>query len=101
MALSPMPRWMENLGREDMEFIRRFVLESGSLKAVARQYSVTYPTVRLRLDRIIQKINAARQQETDSYISLIKNMALDDRLDFGTAKVLIEQYKKSKGDKDL
>ncbi len=101
MALSPMPRWMENLGREDMEFIRRFVLESGSLKAVARQYSVTYPTVRLRLDRIIQKINAARQQETDSYISLIKNMALDDRLDFDTAKVLIEQYKKSKGDKDL
>lgn len=101
MALSPMPRWMENLGREDMEFIRRFVLESGSLKAVARQYSVTYPTVRLRLDRIIQKINAARQQETDSYISLIKNMALDDRLDFDTAKVLIEQYKKSKGDRDL
>lgn len=101
MALSPMPRWMENLGREDMEFIRRFVLESGSLKAVARQYSVTYPTVRLRLDRIIQKINAARRQEADSYISLIKNMALDDRLDFDTAKILIEQYKKSKGDRDI
>ena len=101
MAMAPMPRWMENLGREDMEFIKIFVLESGSLKAVARQYSVTYPTVRLRLDRIIQKINAARQQETDSYISLIKNMALDDRLDFDTAKILIEQYKKSKGDKDL
>ena len=101
MAMAPMPRWMENLGREDMEFIKRFVLESGSLKAMARQYSVTYPTVRLRLDRIIQKINAARQQEADSYISLIKNMALDDRLDFDTAKILIEQYKKSKGDKEL
>ena len=39
-----------------MEFIKKFMLASGSLKEMARQYGVTYPTVRLRLDKLIQKI---------------------------------------------
>lgn len=47
---------MSNLDDEDMTFIKRFLLASGSMKEVAAQYGVSYPTVRLRLDRLIQKI---------------------------------------------
>lgn len=49
------PPWMSNLDDEDMTFIKRFLLASGSMKEVAAQYGVSYPTVRLRLDRLIQR----------------------------------------------
>ena len=51
-----MPLWFSKLENEDVEFIKKFILASGSLKEMARQYGVTYPTVRLRLDKLIQKI---------------------------------------------
>ena len=64
------PEWMANLEDEDAAFIRRFVLASGSLKEVARQYGVTYPTVRLRLDRLIEKIRLAERSAQEPYIAL-------------------------------
>ena len=47
---------MRGLDTEDWSFVRRFLLASGSLKEVAREYGISYPTVRLRLDRLIAKI---------------------------------------------
>ncbi|MFR7651786.1 MAG: DUF2089 family protein, partial [Eggerthella lenta] len=34
---------MVDLDDEDVAFVKRFLLASGSLKEVARQYGVTYP----------------------------------------------------------
>ena len=96
MAPDMLPAWMSSLESEDFAFIKRFVLASGSLKAVAEEYSVTYPTVRLRLDRLIQKIELADRIDEDPYIALIKRMAVNDKLDFDTAKVLISAYRKQK-----
>ena len=56
MAIEMIPEWLANLEEEDVAFIKRFLLASGSLKEIAAQYGVSYPTVRLRLDRLIQKI---------------------------------------------
>ena len=56
MSISVIPEWMAELDEEDVSFIRNFLLCSGSLKEVAGRYRVSYPTVRLRLDRLIQKI---------------------------------------------
>ena len=92
--MNRVPLWMENLEDEDMEFIRKFILASGSLKEMAEAYGVTYPTVRLRLDRLIEKIRIRESEEQDEYILLIKNLALEDRLDFDGAKLLIEEYRK-------
>ena len=47
------PIWLADLEDEDAAFIKKFVLASGSLKEVAALYGVSYPTVRLRLDRLI------------------------------------------------
>ncbi len=96
MAQDMLPAWMAQLESEDLTFIKRFVLASGSLKAVAAEYNVTYPTVRLRLDRLIQKIELADRIDEDPYIALIKRMAVNDKLDFDTAKVLISAYRKQK-----
>lgn len=91
------PIWLADLEDEDTAFIKKFVLASGSLKEVAALYGVSYPTVRLRLDRLIQKIKISETAEADPYVSLVKRLAVDDKLDFDTAKILIGEYRKTKG----
>ncbi|WP_343347042.1 DUF2089 family protein [Terrisporobacter petrolearius] len=94
--MNNIPKWLGNLDDEDINFIKEFILSSGSLKEIARIYNVTYPTVRLRLDKLIQKIELNDKVPSEPYISLIKQLALNDKLDFETAKLLINEYKKIK-----
>ena len=95
-SVTTIPGWMAELEGEDLAFVKKFVLASGSLKEVAAQYRVSYPTVRLRLDRLIQKIKLSETVEADPYVSLVKRLAVDDKLDFDTAKLLITEYRKTK-----
>ncbi len=96
MPIEMLPGWMAGLEEEDVAFIRRFLLASGSLKEMAAQYGVSYPTVRLRLDRLIQKIRLSEAADQDPYVALVKRLAMDDKLDFDTAKLLIGAYRKQK-----
>ena len=95
MTLETLPEWLAALDSEDLGFIRKFVLSSGSLKEMARLYGVTYPTVRLRLDRLIQKIKLGEDAAADPYVTLIKRLAMEDRMDYDTAKLLISEYKRT------
>ena len=97
MAIELLPDWMTGLEEEDVSFIKKFILASGSLKEVAAQYGVTYPTVRLRLDRLIQKIRIGEDTAADPYIATIKRLVVNDKLDFDTAKLLIAEYKRTTG----
>lgn len=99
MSIDAVPGWMSGLDDEDLAFIRRFVLASGSLKEVAHEYGVSYPTVRLRLDRLIQKIRLSEDSEREPYVALIKRLAVDDRIDVDAAKLLINEYRKVTGGK--
>ena len=94
--MTAVPVWMAELEDEDLAFIKKFILASGSLKEVASVYGVSYPTVRLRLDRLIQKIQLTETAEADPSVSLVKRLAVDDKLDFDTAKILITEYRKTK-----
>jgi hypothetical protein len=47
-----------SLDDEDLEFVLRIVLASGSLKELAERYGVSYPTIRARLDRMISRLQA-------------------------------------------
>ena|SRR5690554_4862801 len=96
MPLDILPDWITHLDEEEINFMKKFILASGSLKEVASLYRVTYPTVRLRLDRLIQKINISEQNKDEPYITLIKEFALKDKLDFNTAKILISKYREIK-----
>ena len=96
MPVDKIPDWFANLEDEDLSFIRRFVLASGSLKEVAHQYGVTYPTVRLRLDRLIAKIKAADTVESTPFTALIKRLTLNEKIDLETARLLINEYNKHK-----
>ena len=94
--MTTIPAWIAELEDEDLAFVKKFILASGSLKEVASVYGVSYPTVRLRLDRLIQKIKLSETAESDPYVSLVKRLAVDDKLDFDTAKILITEYRKTK-----
>lgn len=97
MPVEVVPDWMGSLEDEDVTFIKKFLLASGSLKEMARQYGVTYPTVRLRLDKLIQKIQISESTAGEPYIGLIKRLAVNEKIDFDTAKILIAAYKKQMG----
>lgn len=95
--MDTVPMWMKNLDDEDMIFIKRFLLASGSLKEVAKLYGVTYPTVRVRLNKLIDKIKLAEDKtDNDEFVELIKRYVIDENIEFDVAKNLITEYKKIK-----
>lgn len=54
-ASFPSPRLM-NLPSEHQRFIEIFILAGGNLKQMAEQAGVSYPTVRSRLDKVIESL---------------------------------------------
>ncbi|MDY2652520.1 MULTISPECIES: DUF2089 family protein [Eisenbergiella] len=96
MEIDKIPQWILALEQEDATFLKNFVLKSGSLKEIAKLYEVSYPTVRLRLDKLIQKIEISDQQEDEPFQTFIKGLAVDSKIDLETAKIIIDKYKKEK-----
>lgn len=86
------PQWLEDLDENDYTFIKKFILASGSLKELAKEYNISYPTVRLKLDRLIDKIKS-NDREDSSYIRLIKGLAIEGKVTPEAAKVLINEYR--------
>jgi hypothetical protein len=66
------------------------------------EYEVTYPTIRLRLDRLIEKIRVRdeAQPDDDSFTIIVKEMALSGEISRAAVKKIIEQYKRRKGEED-
>ena len=98
IELDKIPEWLLALEPEDVTFLKNFVLKSGSLKEIARLYEVSYPTVRLRLDKLIQKIELNDKKEEEPFSTFIKGLAVDSRIDLETAKLILEKYKQEKGE---
>lgn len=90
-------KWIDRLEEEDLAFIKRFILLSGSLKDLADAYNVSYPTLRLRLDRLIQKIKILDSQKIeDGYERLLRAQFADGNLDAATFKQLLTAYQEQK-----
>ncbi|OFL48711.1 hypothetical protein HMPREF2767_07415 [Nosocomiicoccus sp. HMSC067E10] len=96
MERDNIPNWILSLEQEDLEFIKKFMLLSGSLKEVAKMYGVSYPTVRIKLDRLIEKIKLHDEIENEDFISFIKQLSIDDRIELEEAKLIIEKYKEER-----
>jgi hypothetical protein len=63
-GLYPLPP-LASLGQEDQEFILEFIKASGSLKEMAGILNVSYPTVRNRLDEIIEKLTQSQNSQKE------------------------------------
>ncbi|HHT24240.1 MAG TPA: DUF2089 domain-containing protein [Clostridiaceae bacterium] len=99
MNIDQIPRWLTELSEDELHFIKLFVLASGSLKELAKHYEITYPTIRLKLDRLIHKIEISDQHQPSGMIDLIKELTLQNKLDLATAKQLLEMYEKEENSK--
>lgn len=94
--INNIPNWILALENEDLEFVKNLVLHSGSLKEIAKIYEVSYPTVRLKLDRLIDKIKMNDVVENEEFIKFIKSLSIDDRISVEDAKLIIEKYKQER-----
>ncbi|WP_377890344.1 DUF2089 family protein [Alkalihalobacillus sp. R86527] len=93
MKREEVPEWILALDKESVEFIRKFTLNSGSLKEVAKVYGVSYPTVRSKLDKLIKKIELNSTKEDVEFINMIKNLVIDEQISLDVAKIIIDKYK--------
>ncbi|MDV8951496.1 DUF2089 family protein [Leuconostoc falkenbergense] len=88
--------WFLKLEREDQEFVKQLVKASGSLKELAKIYQVSYPTVRVRLNKIIQHIDLIEQQGKSSFETKIMEMVINDELPLNLAKKILVDYQEEK-----
>lgn len=86
--------WLVSLSDEDASFIKRFVLASGSLKELAAAYGISYPTVRLRLDRLIEKVKVLDNQDIVSeFERALRSRYAEGKIDTETLKALLAAHR--------
>jgi len=83
-------RWTDTLEPEELAFVRRFVLASGSLKEMAEEYGVSYPTIRQRLDGLIEKVRRSTKEKPVSELRrIVRQMVEEGSLDLVDARKLL------------
>src|SRR4051794_36668930 len=96
----PVP--LRQLGDDDLDFIQRLVLSSGSLKDLARGYGVSYPTIRARLDKLIERLQARVQgQPPEPMADLLADLIAKGEVAPSAARAVLKLHrdllKKAKG----
>ncbi|MBM7544932.1 DUF2089 family protein [Periweissella beninensis] len=85
--------WFFELDEKNQEFVKQFILSSGSLKHLAEEYGVSYPTVRLWVNQLIYKIENEDRNNGD-FEEQILGMAKANQISLETAREIIERYHK-------
>ena len=85
--------WPSALTADELAFVRRFLMASGSLKQLAEDYEVSYPTIRLRLDALIDKVKALGQGNPPSALRLaIRRMVAEGEMEIDVARKLLKAH---------
>ena len=83
--------WFFELDEKNQEFVKHFVLSSGSLKQLAEKYGVSYPTVRLWVNQLIYKIESEDRNSGD-FEEQILAMAKSNQISLKIAREIINHY---------
>lgn len=88
--------WLDDLDDDDRAFLKRFLLASGSLKDLAAEYGVSYPTIRSRLDRLIAKVTAGDSAAGgDPFDRALRVLVADLAIAPAAAKKLLAAHKQT------
>jgi hypothetical protein len=83
-------RWTDLLEPDELSFVRRFVLSSGSLKEMANEYGVSYPTIRQRLDELIEKMRRGTKDKPVSELRrVMRQMVENGEIDLPAARKIL------------
>lgn len=95
MKNEQIPRWFSELNEEEINFVKKFILSSGSIKELAGTYSTSYPTIRKKLDKLIQKNQVNERKDNDTVVKLINQLEEEGKIDQDIAKTVVLEYSKS------
>lgn len=84
------------LPREDLDFVLQLVLKSGSLKDLAAEYDVSYPTIRARLDKVIERLRGVLAgRAPDPLVELLATLLERGEISSSAAKAVRELHRQS------
>lgn len=86
--------WFLKLSEEDQQFVKEIILASGSLKDLAKIYDVSYPTVRLRMDRLIDKVKLLSSDEDNDFRSYVMKLVIDEKIGLDVGKDILKNYER-------
>jgi hypothetical protein len=85
-----------SLPRDDLDLITELVLRSGSLKDLADAYGVSYPTIRLRLDKVIERLSAiVKGKQPDPVSEFLAKLVERGELSASNARAVRELTRKA------
>ena len=89
---------MASLDDEDLQLVKRFILASGSLKQLASDYEVSYPTIRARVDALIGRVRVLDQHADDDVLEAkIRLLVSEGEVPAKTGKELLRLHHLTKG----
>ena len=98
MTHEGVPGWLLSLDDEDLQLIRRFILASGSLKQLANEYGVSYPTIRGRIDALMARVRLLDQHvEDDVFEAKLRLLVADGVVEPRTGKDLLRLHQQTHG----
>ncbi len=85
------------LNEEELDLVLQLVLASGSLKDLARVYQVSYPTIRLRVDRVIERVRQlANGTKPDPMMQLLADLVERGDITVPAARSVRDLYRQQK-----
>jgi len=85
------------LSPEELDFVLRLVLVSGSLKELAQAYQVSYPTIRARMDRLITRLQRLIDGvPVDPVNELLADLVERGEMTYSAAVAVRDLYQKQK-----
>jgi len=89
------------LNEQELDLVLQMVLASGSLKDLAQVYQVSYPTIRLRVDRVIEHLRQlADGAKPDPLIQLLADLVERGEITVPAARSLRDLYRQQKENSD-
>ena len=89
------------LAEEDLDLVLQLVLASGSLKDLAQVYQVSYPTIRLRVDRVIERLQRQLAGKTeDPMMHLLADLIEKREISVPGARAVRDLYRRQREKED-
>jgi len=98
------PGWQHPLlalAEEELDLVLQLVLASGSLKDLAQVYQVSYPTIRLRVDRVIEHLRQlGNGTKPDPMMQLLAELVERGEVTVSAARSVRDLYRQKENSND-
>jgi hypothetical protein len=88
-----------SLTEEELDLVLQLVLASGSMKDLARIYKVSYPTIRARVDRLIERVRQIVEgAPLDPIMQLLADLVERGEITVSAARSLRDLYRQQRAE---